>query len=123
MPGRLTDRLRAAAYRFRLRQRIADAPVRVHTISNPWHAVSVIPGYLQGSCPQVAKLVGRRFLSLEAPTLPLADCPMKHHCGCRFRHHADRRSDSRRGRDAGLPDHHYYGPERRHKSRGRRITD
>jgi hypothetical protein len=122
MPG-FADRLRAAAYRFRLRQRIADAPTRNHHITNPWHAVSIVPGFVQGSCPQVAKLVGHRFLSMEAPPLPLVDCPMKNRCGCRFRHHVDRRSDARRAGDAGLPDH-YYGPERRRKRRGgRRVTD
>jgi hypothetical protein len=123
MPGRLRDRLRAAAYRFRLRQQIADAPVaRVHHIANPWHAVSISTG-LSGYCPQVSKLFGKRVLSMEAPTLPLRDCPMKKQCGCRFRHHSDRREDPRRAGDTGFPNHNYYGPERREKIRGRRVTD
>jgi hypothetical protein len=123
MAGRLTDRLIAAAYRFRLRQKIAEAPAaRVHHIGNPWHAVSISPGYM-GHCAQVGKLSGKRLLSGEAPALPLADCTMKAHCTCRFRHHTDRRSDYRRAGDSGFPNHNYFGPERREKSRGRRVTD
>ena len=124
MPGRLTDRLKAAAYRFRLRQQIPATPARVHHISNPWHCVSIVAGYVNGSCPQARALVNKRFLSGEAPQLPLQDCPMKGRCECRFRHHTDRRSDERRATDSGLPDANYYGPERRVRARrGRRITD
>jgi hypothetical protein len=123
MSGRLTDRLRAAAYRFRLRQQIAEAPVtRVHHIANPWHAVSISAG-LSGTCPKVAKLLGKRILAIEAPSLPLVDCPLKNQCGCRFRHHADRREDPRRAGDTGFPNHNYFGPERRERVRGRRATD
>jgi hypothetical protein len=124
MPGRLTDRLRAAAYRFRLRKKFADAPTqRVHHISNPWHSVSIVSSYVARSCPAVQKLTDQRFLSHEAPRLPLPECTMQAHCKCRFRHHTDRRSESRRARDSGLPDGNYYGPERRNPSRGRRVTD
>jgi hypothetical protein len=106
-----------------LRQKIAEAPAaRVHHIGNPWHAVSISPGYM-GHCAQVGKLSGKRLLSGEAPALPLADCTMKAHCTCRFRHHTDRRSDYRRAGDSGFPNHNYFGPERREKSRGRRVTD
>ena len=124
MSGRLGDRLRAAAYRFRLRQKVAEGPApRVHHISNPWHAVSITPGLSASYCPQVAKLFGKRLLAVEAPCLPLVDCAMKKQCGCRFRHHADRRTEPRRAGDTGFPNHNYFGPERREIRRGRRITD
>jgi hypothetical protein len=107
-----------------LRQQIAEAPVaRVHHIANPWHAVSITPGLTSGYCPNVARLFHKRILSIEAPSLPLLDCPMKSKCGCRFRHHGDRREDPRRAGDTGFPNHNYYGPERREKRRGRRATD
>jgi len=48
---------------------------------------------------------------------------MKGRCSCRFRHHADRRSDPRRAEDFGLPNNHYFGPEKRRERRGRRATD
>ncbi len=59
-----------------------------------WHAVSVLP---RGeACAQVLALVNRRFLSLQAPRLPLKDCPFSAVCNCIYRHYEDRREGPRR---------------------------
>jgi hypothetical protein len=85
--------------------------------------MSIVVSHGHSACPQVKDLSGQRFLSNEAPALPLPDCVMKPQCKCRFRHHSDRRSEHRRVRDSGLPDASYFGPERRTGHRGRRVTD
>lgn len=67
---------------------------------SPWHAVAIQPGPKR--CEAAHGLLGRRFLSREAPKLPLAGCD-EAECSCRYRHHADRRLDRVQfGRD-GLP--------------------
>jgi hypothetical protein len=58
-----------------------------------WHSVSIIRG--RQACAAVAELNGRKWLSAEAPNLPIKGCDAKQ-CDCRYRHHADRRSANRR---------------------------
>ena len=43
------------------------------------------------ACAAAKKLRDKRFLSGQAPMLPLADCNVKD-CKCKFVHHKDRRS-------------------------------
>lgn len=58
------------------------------------HAVSILPG--ENACQAARDLKDHRFLSLEAPVLPLAFCDQDA-CDCRFKHHEDRRvSEDRR---------------------------
>jgi hypothetical protein len=90
-----------------------------HWISNPWHAVSVVP--CQDACKAVRQSNRMRFLSNEAPTLPLAGCT-SHACRCRYQHHNDRRASLRRVADVVSSKRHWSGSERR-ESRGRRGTD
>lgn len=87
--------------------------------ASPFHAVSVIPG--EGACGAAYRLTGHRFLSKEAPTLPLPTCDA-FHCTCRFAHHADRRAGPRRRIDFGLMPSQFPGNDRR-RSTGRRSTD
>jgi hypothetical protein len=61
------------------------------TIS-PYHCVELKAPY--DACEQVLKLHGMRFLSAEAPVLPLTGCDQT--CMCKFKHHNDRRQDERR---------------------------
>jgi len=61
------------------------------TIS-PYHCVEVKMPY--DACEEVLKLHGKRFLSAEAPILPLPECDQN--CSCKFKHHNDRRQDDRR---------------------------
>src|SRR3984885_15746908 len=59
-----------------------------------WHSVSIIRG--RQACAAVVELNGRKWLSAEAPHLPVKGCDATH-CECRYRHHADRGSGARRG--------------------------
>lgn len=58
-----------------------------------YHAVSIKT--TSKSCAAAKDLLGRRFLSPEAPRLPLPDCDAPE-CKCRFVHHKDRRGDKDR---------------------------
>ncbi len=73
-------------------------------LTNPWHAVSVVPG--TNCCTNVRQYSGRRFLSSQAPpALPLKNCPQIA-CTCRYRHHDDRRDgkqEAARKADAPAP--------------------
>ena len=121
MMAEWTDRLRAAVYRFRLRNQWYGRPERTQRISNPWHAVTVVTG--PWACGAAQELRGQRLLSADAPRLPLRDCSQPAACTCHYRHHADRRNERRRKRDSGLSDRNYAGVERRGARRGRRATD
>jgi hypothetical protein len=61
--------------------------------SNPYHCVSI--HYRKDACATVIALDGKRFLSKEAPPLPLAGCDAAA-CRCKYVHHPDRREDERR---------------------------
>jgi hypothetical protein len=92
-------------------------------ITNPWHAVSVQAS--GNACPVCKQITGIRFLSAEAPKLPLADCLHAAACRCVYRHHDDRRAGPRRALERGSPlrgGSLYPGEERRAHG-GRRRTD
>jgi len=55
---------------------------------NPFHAVSIHPA-AQG-CMAAEAIKGQRFLSEEAPGLPLEECTAAV-CHCTYAHHVDRR--------------------------------
>ena len=122
-----SDRLVAAVYRFRLRHKISGVTEQhSHRISNPWHAISIATGsVVKGdyTCPAAMAMREKRFLSGEAPQLPLADCGNPRRCACYYQHHSDRRSNKRRARDSGLPARDYPGRDRRGIARGRRAGD
>lgn len=61
--------------------------------ANKYHAVAIARNSV--ACAAAAQLVGRRYLSKEAPLLPVTGCMAKP-CRCRYVHYADRRSDDRR---------------------------
>lgn len=83
-------------------------------------AVSVDPG--RQACRAAKKLEGERFLSTEAPSLPLADCD-ESTCGCHYRKHEDRRADEDRrnnlGRFGGFAPHQ--NNDKRSAARDRRT--
>lgn len=92
-------------------------------ISNPWHAVSIQAG--GGACPAARALGNVRYLSAEAPNLPLKACSDPAGCRCTYRHHDDRRGEPRRAIERGSPlrgGSLFPGNERRHGG-GRRRTD
>ena len=60
--------------------------------SNPFHAVSIEPA--QEGCLAADTIKAQRFLSEDAPGLPLPDC-IAEGCDCKYIHHTDRRDGSR----------------------------
>jgi len=87
---------------------------------SPWYAVSVVPG--QESCTLVKLHQGTRWLSAEAPRLPVPGCDAKH-CDCRYRHYADRRANVQRKQDRDGWVRYHKGEDRRTGGRGRRASD
>jgi len=69
---------------------------------NPWHAVS-IQGGGGGRCEAAKALAGQRFLSGDAPPLPLPDCDRPDDCRCRYRKHGDRRTSGEPLDRNGIP--------------------
>jgi len=87
--------------------------------ASKWHAVTVV---LQtSSCAAAAMCRNTRYLSREAPRLPLPKCPHPEECQCTFKHLEDRRTGVRRSADVGKGSDKP-ATERRAK-RGRRERD
>jgi len=86
-----------------------------------WHAVTIVTS--GHACEAANLLKGHRYLSQQAPKLPLECCPAPEYCRCTYRHFADRRGGPRRGADRGEPIRS--GPENgeRRATRGRRTDD
>ena len=83
--------------------------------ANPYHCVELKMPY--NACDAVLELQGKRFLSLEAPQVPLPGCDQD--CQCKFKHHDDRRSEDRR--DTFSPGGiHYDGEKNRRVGSDRR---
>jgi hypothetical protein len=97
-----------------------EKTARRYTISNPFHAVQITPPQGNG-CKAVQSCTGKRYLSAEAPKLPLAGCDAAQ-CKCRYVHRDDRRAGPRRASDTSVSQQRaWQGKERRRG--GRRITD
>jgi len=90
---------------------------------SPWHAVSISGG--SAACRAVKALGNQRFLSAEAPALPLPQCSSASTCKCIYRHWSDRRAILRRETDRGRFPRPRFGQERRQAPRmyGRRADD
>ena len=88
---------------------------------SPWHAVSIAT--TPSSCHTARELRTVRFLSAEAPRLPLPTCRAGSLCPCAYKHHDDRRGKPRRAEElTGFRRPISGSPERR-QARGRRSTD
>jgi hypothetical protein len=68
------------------------------TADRRWHAVSVKP--CPGACSVADTGRDRRWLSREAPALPLPGCTSPNRCRCTYIHHEDRRGMARRAEDS-----------------------
>ena len=101
------------------RRKTDEKRAPVSTLSNIFHGIAVEPG--DEACEAVRRLAGRRFLSEDAPRLPLDECQCVEGCRCVYRHYSDRRTEVRRDADMGLPYRHVPGDKR--LGVGRRITD
>ncbi len=55
-----------------------------------WHAVSVKPA--AGACDAAIAAKSNRWLSREAPLMPLPGCTRPDTCRCTYQHHEDRRT-------------------------------
>lgn len=93
------------------------APVR--TLSHLFHGIAIEPG--DRACGAARELEGQRFLSDEAPRVPLDACDRASGCTCVYRHYSDRRTEVRRDADMGLP--HRHVPRDKREGVGRRVTD
>jgi hypothetical protein len=94
---------------------------RPASIPKKWHAISVEAK--SASCPQAHELRKKRFLSGEAPALPLQDCTKRAACPCTYKHHDDRRGKSRRSDGSGISSSAKAPSSERRASRGRRSDD
>lgn len=97
-------------------------------LGNPWYAVAVKAG--RRSCQACVQLGERRFLSKEAPRLPLEGCTQPGGCECVYVHFSDRRTGARRTIEAGdgafgatARSWAAGSPAERRRSPGRRATD
>jgi hypothetical protein len=91
-----------------------------HGVRNLFHGVAIETPRGAKACPAVARIAGERYLSEDAPALPLPDCETPHECRCVYQHFIDRRTDRRREADEGLPNR-YVDTDRRLMTR--RVTD
>jgi hypothetical protein len=86
-----------------------------------YHAVAIATGVR--CCTGAEELKDQRFLSREAPKLPLASCDVLK-CECRYTHYDDRRRGPRRAREMGVALDAYEGDEKRNApKRGRRKQE
>ena len=85
-----------------------------------WHAVSVKPG--QPACVAATSGRDRRWLSREAPMLPLPGCTQPDTCKCTYAHHDDRRSGGRRADEIDAFSQQPRIVNERRKRRSRRVT-
>lgn len=92
----------------------------VAAVKHLFHGIEIRPCE-EFECAAVKALGEQRFLSDEAPRLPLDDCSEPARCGCVYRHFNDRRTAMRRESDIGLPSRPYDLDRRVHAPR--RITD
>jgi hypothetical protein len=99
----------------------SQSSVRPADIPRKWHAISV--DVKNSSCPIAHDLKKKRFLSKEAPVLPLDGCTKRSTCPCTYKHHDDRRSKSRRSDGTAISSKAKNQGGERRISRGRRSDD
>ena len=105
---------------LRSRRESAPRPVRQQgrAPDSPYHAVSVTAGH--PSCEAAKQLATLRFLTGQAPSLPLPECNVRP-CECRYSHYTDRRTGlDRRVKIGGSPPE---GIGDRRCNHGRRAGD
>ena len=91
----------------------------VGRVESLFHGVEIVSS--GECCEAITALVTDRYLSGEAPTLPVAGCDTPGTCACRYKKFTDRRTDLRRDSDVGLPIRAQ--PHDKRDGPGRRITD
>ena len=97
----------------------SDPPTVPRAVRRRWHAVAIV-GTAQ-ACAAAKACKDNRYLSVEAPRLPLAGCDASC-CDCRYGHFDDRRRAPRRAEErTGVPPKRVKVEQR--ARRGRRATD
>lgn len=102
----------------------ADLSINKTHSFHSFHSVSIVNN---GSCcEQIEALSGKRFLSKDAPEIPMEECTMAN-CQCRYQHHEDRRQlGNDRRVEYGVTRELFgaFGEQnRRDRPKGRRATD
>jgi hypothetical protein len=87
----------------------------------PWHAVGIAAR--ASSCEAAVSCRGKRYLSRDAPRLPLPECDRPLTCSCTYRHYPDRRDKPRRSSESGIALRSAKPTVEKRISRGRRKTD
>jgi hypothetical protein len=96
-------------------------------VTNPWHAVGISTGV--SCCRASVFLRQTRFLSSQAPPLPLQGCTLPKSCKCKYKHFSDRRTGPRRATESELFQNALsrhtaaVWTQERRSIRGRRATD
>ena len=88
---------------------------------SPFHAVEIRGA--NDACQAAQDAHGERYLSAEAPALPLGQCDRPDRCQCRYQHYEDRRGNSRRGAESGLSSQHDAEHVEQRNLKGRRADD
>lgn len=86
-----------------------------------FHAVEIRT--MNDACQAAQDTHGERYLSAEAPQLPLGQCDRIDRCQCRYQHYEDRRGNPRRGAESGGPSQGNGEQVGRRKLKGRRAED
>lgn len=116
----LTIALLAGGYWWRSRRQPSrDAPPPTVREAKRFAAVEIRSRGLV--CGAARTLQGQRFLSHQAPALPLVGCDIAR-CGCSFAKLSDRREDERRSEYPGLTTSMFRTAERREQT-DRRDAD
>ena len=63
-------------------------------LKGKYAAVSV--RFTPNACEAVKNIAGERFLSQDAPLMPLQQCPRRNICNCFYEYHGDRRTSDER---------------------------
>ncbi len=104
----------------RIKGRAAGSRVLSGSVNKLFHGVAV-RARDENCCDSVEELGGQRFLSEEAPLLPLGNCSNPQGCRCVYEHFDERRDNLRRESDVGMPVRTHVEDKR--AGMGRRITD
>jgi len=86
-----------------------------------WNAVAIVGA--TGACEAARGLKGKRFLSSQAPRLPLAECSSPGECRCVYKKYPDRRAGPRREVERSGLRRAVSGEQERRRRRGRRSSD
>jgi hypothetical protein len=118
-PYEPTVRLRAPAPKAPARP--GSGPTPVERRPQPWHSVSIVSPVT--TCEAALQCRGKRYLSPEAPRLPLEECSRSEACRCIYRHHTDRRTGPRRASETGRAPMRTAPLQNLRLKRGRRKID